>query len=180
MHDAAFTISVILRRLNQPDGRIREQRHEILEPVLMHDIVSIDDTDHLSVGSRVDKGETQRSRLEAGEIVGANEFEAFAERAAMLLNWQPKRRIQRVVDHHNALVVLVVEQGDRIERLREHLGRLVMCRYMNLNLGRRGFGGERRTFNETKRLSSKRDRCDLLNACERDYNQWDEQQDAET
>ena len=57
---------------------------------MLHDIISIDDTDHVRVGSGVDEGETQRARLEADDVVGAYELKALAERAAVLLDRQPQ------------------------------------------------------------------------------------------
>ena len=131
MHDAAFAVAVILRRLHQADGRIAEERDEVPEPVVLHNIVGIDDADHVRVGGGMGESEAQRAGLEAFEAVGAHEFETLAERAAMLLDRQPQRRIRRVVDHDDAFVVLIFEPGDRIERLLEHLRRLVIGRNMN-------------------------------------------------
>ena len=42
VHDAAFAVAVILRRLHEADVRIGEQRHQILQPVRLHDIVGVD------------------------------------------------------------------------------------------------------------------------------------------
>ena len=74
---------------------------------------------------------SQCARLEADDVIGAHELEALTERAAMFLDGQPESWIRRIVDHHDAFEILVVEPGDRIERLFEHLRRLVMGRNMN-------------------------------------------------
>ncbi len=89
MHDAAFTIAVVLRCLHQRDVRIVEQRDHVFQPVRLHDIVGVDDTNHLRIGCSVDEGKTQRARLEAGDVVGTHELEAFTEGAAMLFDRQP-------------------------------------------------------------------------------------------
>ncbi len=86
MHNAAFAVAVILRRLNQTDVRIAEQRHQILEPILMHDVIGIEYGEHFGVGGGVHHGETQRAGLEADDLVGAHELETFAEQAAVLFD----------------------------------------------------------------------------------------------
>ena len=54
--------------------------------------------------------------LKPGELVLAHELEALAERAAMLFDRTPERRIRRVVDDEDALEVRIVEPRHRIER----------------------------------------------------------------
>ena len=68
VHDAAVAVAVILRRLDQADLGIGEQRREILQPVRLHDIVGVDDADDLGVGRGVREREPQRAGLEAREL----------------------------------------------------------------------------------------------------------------
>ena len=65
--------------------------------------------DDFRVRRGVRQRQPQRAGLVADEIVDADEFETVAERAAMLLDRLPQRRIGRVVDHHHAFEVRIVE-----------------------------------------------------------------------
>ena len=65
VHDAAVAVAVILRRLHQADLGIGEQRHEVLQPVGMHDVVGVEHADDLGVGRGVVEREPQRAGLEA-------------------------------------------------------------------------------------------------------------------
>ena len=84
VHDTAFAIAMILRRLHQADAGIGEQRHKILQPVFLHYIVSVDDADHVRVGGSVYKGEAQRARFKAGKVIGTHEFKAFSKGTTMI------------------------------------------------------------------------------------------------
>ena len=179
VHEAALAVAVILRRLHQRDIGIAEQRHQVLEPVRLHDIVGVDDADHLGVGRGVHHGEPQRAGLEALQIVGIDELEALAERAAVLLDRQPERRIGRVVDHHHAFEIRIVEPRHRVERLLEHLRRLVVRRNMDRNFRRRRLGRERRGVDQPQRLAAEGDHGELVDARQRDDDQRDQQQDAQ-
>ena len=131
------------------------------------------------VGRGVHHGEPQGAGLEACEVVGAHELEALAERAAMLLDRQPHRRVRRVVDHQHAFEIRVVEPGDRVERLLEHLRRLVVRRDVDRNLRRGGVGHQRRRLDQPPRLAAEGDGRDFLDARQRDDDQRDQQQGAE-
>ena len=61
-------------------------------------------------------GDAERAGLETLNLLGVDELEAFAERAAMILDRLPERRIGRVVDDHDAFEIRIVEPGNRIER----------------------------------------------------------------
>ena len=50
VHQRAVAVAMVLRRLHEADARIGEGRHEILQPVGVHDIVGVDDADDLGVG----------------------------------------------------------------------------------------------------------------------------------
>ena len=65
VHDAARAVAVVLRRLHQADLRIGERRHQVLQPVGMHDIVGVEHADDLGVGRGVGEREPQRAGLEA-------------------------------------------------------------------------------------------------------------------
>ena len=134
-----------------------------------HHIVGVDDADDLGIGGGVCKRKAQRARLEAGEIIGIDEFEALAERAAMILDRQPERRIGRVVDDDDAFEIRVVEPGDRIERLLEHLRRLAIGRNVDRDFrcdSRRARAGGAR--DQPARLAAEGDGRDFLDARERD------------
>ena len=101
----AVAVAVILRRLHEADARIGEHRHQILEPVGFDHVVGIDDADDFGVGRGVRERDAQRAGLKAGEILDPDEFEALAERGAMLLDRPPQGRIGRIVDHQHAFEV---------------------------------------------------------------------------
>ena len=128
VYDAALAVAVVLRRLDHGDLGIGEGGGELLEPIRAHHVVGVDHADDLGVGRRIGKREPQRAGLVAIHIVGVDELEALTERAAMLFDRLPEGRIRRVVDHHDAFEVRVVEPRDRIQRLFEHLRRLAIGR----------------------------------------------------
>ena len=65
MHDAAVAVAMVLRRLDQADLRIGEDRHEVGEPVRRDDVVGVDHADDFGVGRGVRQREPQRAGLEA-------------------------------------------------------------------------------------------------------------------
>ena len=123
--------------------------------------------------------EPQCAGLVAADVVLVDEFEALAERAAMILDWTPERRIGRIVDDHDAFEVRIIESRDRVERGFEHLRRFAMGRnvdryFRGKTLRCRQCGG-----NEPPRPAPERDDRDLLDACERDRDQGSEEKDTE-
>ena len=86
VHDGAVAVAMVLRRLDHPDLRVGEGRHQILEPVRPHDVVGVDHADDLGVGSGVGERQPQRTRLVARHVVLVDELEALAERAAVFLD----------------------------------------------------------------------------------------------
>ena len=135
MHEGAVAVAMVLRRLHDADLRIREGRDQVLEPVGMHHIVGIDDADDGGVGGGVGERQAQRAGFEPGQVVGVDELEALAERAAMLLDRQPVGRIGGIVDDHHAFEVRILQAGDGIERRLEHVRRLPVGRDMDRHLG---------------------------------------------
>ena len=97
----------------------------------------------------------------------------------MLLDRQPERRVGRVVDDDDALEIRVFEARDRIERLLEHLRRLVMRRNVDRHFRRGQFGRERRRSHQPQRLAAEGDGGDFLDARERDDDQRDQQHGAQ-
>ncbi len=89
VHHRAVAVAVVLRRLHQADARIGEQRHQILQPVGLHHVVGIDDADDVRIGGGVGQRQPQRAGLVALEIVDPEEFEALAERLAVLFDRPP-------------------------------------------------------------------------------------------
>ena len=134
MHDGALAVTMILGRLDHADFRIGERRHQILQPVRPHRVIGIDDADDLGICRRVRKREPQRARFVSGDIIRIDELETFTERAAMILDRAPKRRVGRVIDDDDAFEVRIIEPGDGIERRLEHVRRLTMGRNMDRNL----------------------------------------------
>ncbi len=179
VHQAARAVAVILRRLHQGDVRVAELRHQVLEPVGLHHIVGVDDADHFGIGRGVRLRQPQCAGLEAHDIVGAHELETLAERAAVLLDRDPESGIGRVVDHHHAFVIRVIEARDGVERLLEHIRRLVVRRDVDRHFGRGLAGRERRRFDQPPRLAAESDGRDLLDARHRDHDQRHQQQRAE-
>ena len=180
VHDRAFAVAVILRRLDHADLLIGEIRHEVLQPVRTHDVVGVDDADDLGVVGGVGEREPQRAGLVAVEVVDVDELEALAQRAAMLLDRLPQRRVGRVVDDHHAFEIRIFEARDRVERELEHVRRLFMGRDMDRHLGRVAVDGNGGRGNETPRAAAESDRRDLLDPSERNQHQRDQQQNSET
>src|SRR5262249_57809014 len=135
--ETAPAVRVILWRLDEADCGIREARYQGLQPVRMDHIIGIDDADDLSLMSRVRGRHAQRARLEAEEVLHADELETAAEVQAAGSDRLPKRRVWRVVDDHDALEIRVIKPGHGIERLQQHLRRLAVRGNMD-----RHFGGE--------------------------------------
>jgi len=117
MHERAVAVAVLLGRLHQADARIGEYRHQVLQPVRVYDIVGVDDADDLGIDGGAVHGDAQGAGLEALNLLGVDELEALAERAAVILDRLPERRIGRVVDDADAFEIRVVEPRYRIERL---------------------------------------------------------------
>ncbi len=116
VHRRAVAVAVILRRLHETDAFIGKQRHQVLEPVRLDDVVGIDDADNFGVRRTVRQSKPQRAGLVAIKIVDLDELEALAERPAMLLDRPPQRRIGRIVDHQHAFEIGIVEPRHAIER----------------------------------------------------------------
>ena len=121
VHQRGVAVAMVLRRLHQADAGIGEHRHQVLQPVRLHDIVGVDDADDLGIDRGALHGDAQRAGLEALDLLGVDEHEALAERAAVILDRLPEFRIGRVVDDHDAFEIRIVQPGHRIERLLEHV-----------------------------------------------------------
>ncbi len=179
VHQAALAVAVVLRRLDQPDRGINEHWDQILEPVHMHDVIGVQHADDGRVGRGVHAGQAQRAGLEAGQGLGIDEFEALAERAAMIFDRAPQRRVGRVVDDEDAFEVRVIEPRDRVEGEFEHFRRLVAGRNMDRHFRSkvRRCRGSRR--DQPARLAAKGDGCDFFDPGERDHHQGPEQKQTE-
>ncbi len=154
------------------------ERHQILEPVGTHGVVRVDHADDLGVRRGVREREPQRARLVAGKRLRIDELEARAERGAVILDRPPVGRIGGVVDDDDAFVVRVVEARHGIERLLEHLRRFHAGRDMDRHL-RCVVRCRRRGGKEAHRRASEQHRGDLLDARERDEDEWHQQQQAQ-
>ena len=124
----ALAVAMVLRRLHQAHGGVAEVRHQVPQPVLVHDVVGIDHRDHFGVRRRHLQCLVQGAGLEARELGNVEELEARAERLAMRLDRLPVRLLGRVVDDHHRLEIRIVERGDAVQRLLQHLRRLAIGR----------------------------------------------------
>ena len=165
---------MVLRRLHEADAGIGEHRHQVLQPVRLDHVVGVDDADDLGIDGGAFHGDAQRAGLEALHLLGVDELEALAERAAVILDRLPERRIRRVVDDDHAFEVRIVQPRDRIERLLEHLDRLEIGRDVDRDLREghafaHGGGRYRRTLDDQPvRLLAEGNRGDFLDPRHRD------------
>ena len=186
VHQGTVAVAVFLRRLHQADARIGENRHQILQPVRMHDIVGVDDADDLGVGCGALHGDAQRARLEALDLLGVDELEALTERAAMILDWLPELRVGRVVDDADTFEVRIVQPRHRIQRLLQHLHRLEIGGDVDRDL-REGYGvadgGRRHRLgalgDQPARALTEGDGRDFIDPRQRDQDQRHQQYQAE-
>ena len=132
---ALFLVVIILRRLHQADGRVLEMRHHVVQPVGRHDVVAVDDGHHLGIRGGLLHGEIQGARLEAGPGAQMKEAEPVTQRLAMDLDRTPDRLVLGVVVDHQHFEIRIIELGQRVQRLLQHLRRLVVARHMDRHLG---------------------------------------------
>ena len=118
-------VAVVLRSLYERHFRIVEERHQIAEPVLLDDIVGIQNGDHRGVRRGVLERDVERARLEAG-AGDIEELETIAEFAAAGRNGRRITGFRRVVDDDDRLEVRVVESRQTVQRLDHHLRRLAI------------------------------------------------------
>ena len=127
----------------------------------------------------------KRAGLEALDLLGVDELEAFAERAAMILDRLPEFRIGRVVDDHDAFEIRIVQPRHRIERLLEHVRRLEIGRHMDRDFGEgdvRADGGRRHRRSlddQPARAAAKGDGGDFLDPRHRDQHQRHQQDQSQ-
>ena len=185
MHQRTVAVAMILRRLHQAHAGIGEDRNQILQPIRLYDIVGIDDTDDLGIGCGAVHGDTQRAGLEAFDLLGIDELETFAERAAVILDRLPEFGIGGVVDDHDAFEIRIVEPRERIERCFKHLGRLEIGRHVDRDfreadaVADRGRRHGRAFDDKPARIAAKGDRRDLLDPRHCDQHQWTQQDQAQ-
>ncbi len=122
----------------------------------------------------------QRAGLVAGELLDIDEFETLAERAAMLFDRPPQRRIGRVVDHHDAFEIGVVEPRHGIERGLEHFRRLAAGRDVDRHFRRKRLRHQRRRTGQPARRAAEGDGRDLVQARQRDGDQRQQKDDAKS
>ncbi|MNZ58414.1 hypothetical protein D3C78_764210 [compost metagenome] len=110
-------------------------RHHVLEPVAVDAVVRVDHRDHFGVLCRVRDQVVQRATLEAGQRRDVEELEALAELFAVGLERLPHGWVFGVVIDHQYFVVRVVQRGQGVESLFDHLWRFVVAGYMHRDLG---------------------------------------------
>ncbi len=137
LESAQLLVTIVLRRLHDADARILESRRQIAQPVGIDDVVAVDHRDDRRIVGRLLEREVERAGLEARERADMEEAEAVAEPRAVRLHGPPDALILRVVVDDEHFEIRIVEPGERVQRLDEHLGRLVVGRDVDGNLGRR-------------------------------------------
>ena len=185
MHQRTVAVAVILRRLHKADAWIGEYRNQVLQPVRSHDIVRIDNADDLGIHGSSLHGDAQGAGLEALDLLRVDELEALAECAAVILDRLPERGIRRVVDDDDTFEVRIVEPRHRIERCFEHVRGFEISRDMDRYFRKAHAAADGRRHcrlaleDQTPRLLSKGDRCDLFDPRHRDQHQRHQQDQAE-
>ena len=111
---SAAAVAVILRRLDKAHLGVGEMRDEIGQPVGCDRVIGVDDADDLGIRCGVRERKPQGAGLVSLEFLRIDEFEALAERPAMLLDRLPHRRVRRVVDDEDAFEIRIGEPGDRV------------------------------------------------------------------
>ena len=185
VHQRAVAVAMLLRRLHQADAGIGENRHQVLQPVRLHHIVGVDDADDLGIGRGALHRDAQRAGLETLHLLGVDELEALAERAAVILDRLPEFRIGRVVDDHDAFEIRIVQPRHRIERLLQHLHRLEIGGDVDRDFreGDAVADGRRRQRlrlgDQPARVAAEGDGGDFLDPRHRDQHQRDQQDQAQ-
>ncbi|MNM90372.1 hypothetical protein D3C81_1026310 [compost metagenome] len=77
----------------------------------------------------------KRTALEPGQRGDVEELEALTELFAVGLERLPHGWVLGVVIDHQHFVVRIVQRGQGVERLFDHLWRFVVARYMHRDLG---------------------------------------------
>src|SRR5258708_12579931 len=100
---------MLLGSLHEADAGIGEHRHQVLQPVRLHDIVGVDHADDLGIGRGAVHRNAQRAGLEALHLLGVDELEALAKRATVVLNWLPELPLLRAFpyDYASALRISI-------------------------------------------------------------------------
>ena len=122
-------VAVVLRRLDEPDRLVGEERGARAQEAGVELVVGVDHADQL--GARVDhlpQREVERTGLVAGPVGQVGELHAVPE--APGLDRPPQRLVVGVVVDHDDLVRRVVDRGERLQRLDHHLGRFVVRRHL--------------------------------------------------
>ena len=109
MNETAVAVAMVLRRLNDPHMGVGERRRQVLEPIPIDHIVSVDDTDDLSIRRRLRDRKPERGRLESCEVLHANELKARAKVTAPRFDRLPESRVRGVVDDYDAFEIRVIE-----------------------------------------------------------------------
>jgi hypothetical protein len=172
---------MFLRRLHQADAWVGEHRHQIFQPVRLHDVISVDDADDFGIRGGAVHRDAERTGLEALDLLGIDELETFTECAAMILDRLPELRVGRVVDDHDAFEVRIIQPRHRIQRLLEHVHRLEIGGDVDRDLGEGNVlaDGSRRDGGalgqQTARAPAEGHGCDFLDPRHRNQDQWNQQ-----
>ena len=128
-------VAVVLRGLDETDGRVGEIGDEVAQPARGNLVVAVDDRDHLGVGGGLPQREVEGAGLEAGQRRHVEEAEAFAEGGAVGFDRPPDRLVLGVVVDDQDLEVGIVEGRQGVEGCDQHLRRLVVGRHVDRHLG---------------------------------------------
>ncbi|MNO81125.1 hypothetical protein D3C76_723510 [compost metagenome] len=135
LEGAFVLVAVVLRRLHHGDLRIGEVRHHVLEPVAVDAVVGVDHCHHFGIRRGMRQDVVQRAALEAGQRRDVEEAEARAELLAVGLHRFPDSRVPGVVVDDDDFVVRVIEVGQGVERLFDHLRRFVVAGHVDRYFG---------------------------------------------
>ncbi len=135
LEQAFVLVAIVLRRLHHGDSRVGEVRDHVLEPVAVHAVVRVDHRDDFGVGRGVRQDVVQRAALEAVQRCDVEEAEARAELLAVVAHRLPDRGVLGVVVDDQDFEIRIVEVGQCVEGLFDHLRRLVVAGHVHRDLG---------------------------------------------
>ena len=119
---AAFmAVAVLLRRLNDANAGIGENRGQLGQPIGRHRIIRIEHRNHLGLGGGVAQGSIESASLEAAHRLVPMKLEAWAKLGAQSLHRQDQRFVFGVVDQHHHLIGGIIHPGQRAKRFAQNL-----------------------------------------------------------
>ena len=128
-------VAIVLRCLDEGDLGVGEMADRRAQPVRLHNVVGVDDTDDRHVVRKTARRLVEGTGLVPRPVFEVHELKAGAEPFAFSLDGIPIRRVGSVVVDHLNDQLGVVQGGERLQRLAQHLERLVVCRHLHRHPG---------------------------------------------